>query len=211
MGAWIEGRGRIFPHHRFTAIALALLLAAAPAFAQPTAFDVPRAATLGEPTSTGRGALLMTSQILALVGGATVSVALGSIWIEDHFRNHGRPDPRVIAANVAIGTLVNMALTWVLLPDLARLTNDAGGTVDVAWVRRETMRRTRWIALATALFVGVIGVGAVIEKEDFGRGQMVMAVGAGGALLGVLTFDIVSLLTVRSATNLSRQNAGATP
>lgn len=156
------------------------------------------------PVSTGRGALLMGSQILALSAGAAVSVALGSVWIEDDFRNHGRPDPRVIGANVAIALAVNMALTWILLPDFARVTNDAGGLANVDSVRSETWRRTRWLALVTAVFAGVVIAGAVAEKNQFGSGQTAMVVGAAGSALSVLAFDVTALLTVRQATQASR-------
>ncbi len=179
---------------RAVSLSLVLLLAA-PA----------RAAELpGDPVSKGRGALLLGSQILALSAGAAVSVALGSVWIEDDFRNNGRPDPRVISANVAIALAVNMALTWILLPDLARVTNDEGGLANVEYVRSETWRRTRWLALVTAVFAGVIVAGAVVERNQFGAGQLAMAIGAAGSALSVFAFDLTALLTVRQATHRSR-------
>lgn len=199
-------------------VLLIALLVAPPAWAQQQrpVEDAPTVAVespikLSIPISTGRGALLMGSQILALSAGAIVSVALGSLWIEDNMRMYGRPDPRVVSANIAIALAVNMALTYLLLPNLARITNDANGTADVSFVRAETWRRTRWIAAAAALFAIMIGVGAVLEKNEFGRGQLVMAVGAGGSALAVLAFDITALLTVRSATNASRVGPAVAP
>lgn len=177
----------------------------------PLPLDAPKAVDLGAPTSTGRGALLMTSQLLALGAGGLVSAALGSVWIDDNFRRTGRPDPRVFSANVALALAVNMALTWALLPDLARLTNDRLGTADVAFVRRETIRRTWLLVLATGIFAGVLGVGSVVEKNNFGSGQLTMAVGVAGAAAGILAFDILALLTVREATNTSRQQSVIAP
>ena len=107
-------------------------------------------------------------------------------------------------ANVAIALAVNMALTWILLPDFARVTNDAGGLANVDYVRSETWRRTRWLALVTAVFAGVIIAGAVAEKNQFGSGQTAMVVGAAGSALSVLAFDVTALLTVRQATQASR-------
>lgn len=185
------------------AIALAALLCACDVSAQPLS-DAPRAAHLAAPISTGRGALLIGAQLVALTAGSGVCVAVGSIGIEDTFRQNGRPDPRVFSASIAIALAVNMGLTWLLLPALARVTNDEGGTADVDAVRREVWRRTRWIALVGAVFAGVLVAGAVVEKNDFGKGQLAMAIGAGGSALTAAAFDLTALLTVRSATADSR-------
>ena len=196
----VEGRGR---SAGALSIFVALLLATSPAFAQPLS-DYPRAAHLATPISTRRGVLLMGSQVFALAAGSAVAVAVGSIWVEDNFRQIGRPDPRVFSASIALALAVNMGLTWLLLPALARVTNDEGGTADVDAVRSELWRRTRWIALVGALFAGVLLAGAVVEKNDFGRGQLAMANGAGGSALTAAVFDLTALFTVRSAANASR-------
>ena len=188
---------------------IAALLCSSPGLAQPL-LEAPRAATLGAPTTLGRGALLMGTGLLALAAGGAVSVGVGAIWIDEHFRVSGRPAPRIFSANIALALAVNMALTWLLLPDLARVTDDEGGTASVSYVRAETMRVTRWFALAGALFVGVLMVGSVLESNDFGRGQAVMAVGAGGAVLSALTFDVMSLMTVRKG-NPSPGTASISP
>ena len=191
-----------------TVAVLGLHLAVPPAYA---ASDAPRVVKLGAPLTPARSALLITTEVLALATGGVVSVALGSIWIEENFLTTGRPDPRIFAANVALALAVNMALTWALMPDLAKFTDDREGTVDVAFVRSQTIRRTWWIALAAGIFAGVLGAGSVVEKNDFGRGQFTMAVGAAGAATALLAFDLVALFTVRNATNASRRQSEVAP
>ncbi len=180
-------------------LGLVLFLLAADPGSAPT-----HTARLLTPAKTSRNALMVSTQVLALAAGGAASIVAGSFWLEENFRAYGRPDPRVFAASIAIAMAVNMALAWLLLPDLARLTNDAGGAVDVSAIRHQTWRVTRWVALAGLIFVGILTAGAVLEQGSFGRGQAVMAVGAGGAAASVLAFDLAALLTVKSAAATTR-------
>jgi hypothetical protein len=186
--------------------ALLVVCVASAAFAQevPSLVEAPRSARLAMPTSEGRSALLIGSQIASLAASAATSVFAGALWPMANFEATGRPDPRVFAGSVGLALAVNIAITLVLLPELTRLTNDANGTVEVGFVRRETWRVTRWVALAGLVFVGVLIAGAVAEKNGFGQGQTAMALGAVGAAASALTFDVTALFESRHAAAESR-------
>lgn len=158
-----------------------------------------------EPATPMRTRVMLGTQVVGLLGAGAASVVIGSFGIEENFRVYGRPDPVVFASSVALSMAVNMAMGLLLLPELTRLTNDGGGTVDVGAVRQDAWHVTRWIAAAGLVFAGIMVAGAVMERDEFGRGQAVMAIGAAGSAAAVLTFDVATLLSVRSGAREHRR------
>ena len=193
--------------HTYAAVlaATALCLALpARAEATPSVADSPRAANLELPPSTARAALMMVTEGVALAGVGAASYLVGSSWAIAEFNATGRPDPQVIAGSIALSLAINLAITWLVLPELARITDDEKGAVDVGAVRREAWRTSRWVALACLGFVSLFAVGAVREHAEFGKGQGMMLIGIAGSAASVLTFDLTALFATRQALNANR-------
>ena len=193
------------------AILAAAALTAAPAFADggPNLTDAPRAAQLElAPTPSGQ-ALMLGTQTAALIGAGVVSYLVGSSWAIADFNSHGRPDPQILAASIALSLALNLAITWLLIPELSRLSDDERAEVDVHAIRREVWKTTRWVALAGAIFVGLFAFGAAQEHREFGKGQALMMLGLVGAGASVLTFDISALFASKQALATHRHPAEA--
>ncbi len=158
-----------------------------------------------EPATPVRTRLMTGSQVVGLLGAGVASVAIASFGIEEQFRTFGRPDPLVFASCIALSMAVNMAMGLLLLPELTRITDDANGRVDVGKARLAAWNVTRWIAVGGLVFAGLMLAGAQLEKDEFGKGQLLMGIGAAGSAAAILTFDVATLLSVRASAQEYRQ------
>ena len=189
------------------AVLTAALCLAAPARADegvPTFASAPRAANLELPASPARTALMMLAESGALIGVGAASYLVGSSWEIADINAHGRPNPEVLAGSVALSLALNVAITWWVLPELARLTDDEHASVDISAIRLQVWRTSRWVALAGLVFVGILAAGAVSERAEFGRGQAMMTVGVVGAAASLITFDVTALFATRQALSANR-------
>lgn len=158
-----------------------------------------------EPATPARTRAMTGTQVLGLLGAGAAYVAIASFGIEEQFRAYGRPDPVVFASCIALSMATNMAMGLLLLPELTRLTDDANGRVDVGKARLAAWNLTRWIAVGGLVFAGLMLAGAQMEKDEFGKGQLLMGIGAAGSAAAILTFDIATLLSVRASAQEYRQ------
>lgn len=138
--------------------------------------------------------LLLGAEVAGTVGAGLASVVIASFGIEEQARVYGRPDPLVFASCIALSMATNVAMNLLLLPELARIT----GPVSVGEIRLRAWNTTRWIAAAGLVFAIITIAGAQLEKDEFGRGQAWMAVGAAGSAAAMLTFDVATILSVRN-------------
>ena len=115
----------------------------------------------------------------------------------------------MIAASVAVSMALNLAITWLVLPELSRLTDDEHASVDVSAIRLQVWRTSRWVALAGLVFVGILVAGAVRERAEFGQGQALMLVGIAGSAASLITFDVTALFATRQALDENRRSTEA--
>ena len=177
----------------------------------PNLTDAPRAAHLQLPPTAARTGLMMLVESVALLGAGACSYLVGSSWAIADFNANGRPDPQVVAGSFAVSLALNLAIVWLVLPELARITNDDQGTVDVSAIRLQAWRTSRWVALAGMVFVAILAAGAVREHAEFGRGQSMMMVGLVGASASVITFDVTALFAARQALSANRHPTEPAP
>ncbi|MBK7858433.1 MAG: hypothetical protein IPJ65_07380 [Archangiaceae bacterium] len=141
------------------------------------------------------GALRQTGAHLLFAAGVVASslLAVGLVYLpaRGYFDVVGRPEPLVGTITFVPAGALKIAVSYWLLPELYRA---GGGTPDIEATRQTMWRWVRWPALTAALGVVACIVGAALEREAFGRGQLLMAVGFSGVALSHTAFDILSIV-----------------
>jgi hypothetical protein len=195
-----EGAGlRVVPALATAPLATAPLATLAPAGARPlpgallpvppSAAEVLRVPSRVHPLVHGLvvgaagSALFLGSSTAGFLGGRAVPV-----WA---YERQGRPEVFATALGLGLGFGLHVATSHLLVPLTAHLT---GGAVDAG--REEGWRRGRWAVLAGGLGLAAAGVGAAMERREFGAGQGLMLAGAGVTVLSGVAFSVLQLTGV---------------
>lgn len=157
------------------------------------------------PVPLGRLALTHTAAVATTLAIGALSV-LSGWWIPHScFEAQGRTDVLCGAAGLVLGAGVHVGLSYLLVPETWRLANDASARGSIAETRRHQWRLSRWAALAGLIFVSTYVTGALVEKNNYGKGQVAMLVGAVGTLGSWITFDVTQLLGASRGYQQSRR------
>lgn len=173
----------------------------------PPPADLPSPVAPGElapPVSPARRALWATGAVGVSLASCGVAIGAGALIQNASFQAAGRPDPVVLAGALGVAMGVNMALTWLLLPQLARLGDLDGWRGDPGEGRRSAWRLARWAALGAAAGVVAFGVGGVLDKGEYGRGQGLMIVGGVAFLVSFIVWDVLDAVGAWAGTVGSR-------
>jgi hypothetical protein len=142
---------------------------------------------LAQPTRAQRAGAQATF-IAAFAASNAVAAALAYVPPRVQFDRAGRPDPLVTTGGLLLGALAQVALAP-LLAEAYRI-----GDADLAQVRRTMWQWSRWPALGAAVAVLLFGAGALLERNDFGRGQGLMIGGAALLAVSWVTFDVTAII-----------------
>lgn len=156
-----------------------------------TVFAEEPAPAIAPPVPASAVALYAGSAALVLATSAAVAIFAGGALPNGRFEALGRPDPLALAGGLAIGLAVNLALSHLLVPELTELANRDGWSGSSVAARDEAWRAARWAAVAAAVGVVAMAAGALLERNHFGSGEGVMAVGGGLFLAGTITWDVL--------------------
>lgn len=165
----------------------------------------PLSLTAPAPAPRARLALAHTAAITTTVATAVLAGLAGYFIPSQCYEAQGRPDPRCSGLGLLLGSVVQVGLAVLLVPETYRLANDAGGAGDIGASRLGAWRWGRWAALAGLIFVSTYLVGALVEKDNYGKGQAAMLVGAIGTLGSWITFDVTQLLGASAGYKESRR------
>ncbi|MEW6433737.1 MAG: hypothetical protein AB1730_19695 [Myxococcota bacterium] len=157
------------------------------------------------PAPRARLALAHTAAITTTLATAVLAGLAGYLIPSQCYEAQGRPDPRCSGLGLLLGSVVQVGLAVLLVPETYRLANDASGAGDINASRLGAWRWGRWAALAGLMFISTYLVGALVEKNNYGKGQVAMLVGAVGTLGSWITFDVTHLLGASAGYKESRR------
>jgi hypothetical protein len=138
---------------------------------------------------TGRWILTVTSASLLVATSSTLSAALTVAIPFASAAQRGPIEPLSSAGALLVGSALQLAFTWLLLPEVFRLSDVSPNTIRAAmWPS------TRLLAAALGLSVLVYLVGAVLETNRYNTGQGVMLAGLTGCVVTGVAFDLFAVL-----------------
>lgn len=135
-----------------------------------------------------------TAFFSGLAASAALSFGLALLPPHASFEATGRPEPLALAGGIALGVVTDALLTFLVLPELYRLGGDDVARVDVGAVRGEVWRLARWPALGAAAGALTLGIGAALEHQAYGRGQVAILVGLLGVFISAGVFEVMSAI-----------------
>lgn len=142
----------------------------------------------------GRRVAGHTAFFSGLAASAALSFGVALLPPHASFEATGRPEPLALAGGVLLGAVTDALLTFLLLPELYRVGGDDVARVDVGAVRGEVWRLARWPALTAAASAVTLGIGAALEHQAYGRGQVAILVGLLGVFISAGVFEVMSAI-----------------
>ncbi len=126
-----------------------------------------------------------------LAAGVTSGAALSVTWAMPSTCTAllGSPRPLCLAAGVAVGGALQLALSALVLPELYRLSGHEPGALRADW-----WRWARWPALALALGALTLTIAAAVEQADFSTGQAAMLGALAGTVGAGLSVDVLGVV-----------------
>lgn len=107
----------------------------------------------------------------------------------------GSPKPLCLAGGVALGAALQAVVSWLVIPEVFRLSGAEASSVREGW-----WRWARWPLLGLAVATGVLAVAAGLEQSRFESGQAAMVGALAGTLSAGLTVDVLGVIgAVRAA------------
>lgn len=161
--------------------------------------------TAAAPAPRARLALAHTAAITTTVATAVLAGLSGWFIPAQCWEAQQRPDPLCSGLGLLLGAAVQVGLATLLVPETYRLANDASGRGDIGGARASGWRWSRWAALAGLIFVSTYLVGAAVEKNAYGKGEVAMLVGAVGTIGSWITFDVTEVLGASAGYKASRR------
>lgn len=180
-------------------LSLILILSLSAAAAEPALLQVPVDQTAVEAPaevvekhdahSSGRFALAITSASL-VAAGTTVGAGLFTLASRDFCtKKFGHPNAMCIAGGVAIGGAAQLLFSYLVIPELFRISGDDPSAVRAGW-----WKMARWPALAMAVSSLAMVAATTMETKKYGSGQALMIGSAGGAALSSLSIDVMGII-----------------
>lgn len=171
-------------------LSLILILSLSAAAAEPIDLDTtPEVVERVDPHSPGRFALAITSASL-VAAGTTVGVGLFTLAARDMCtKQFGHPNAMCIAGGVALGGAAQLLFSYLVIPELFRISGDDPSAVRAGW-----WKLARWPALAMAVSSLAMVAATAMETKKYGSGQALMMGSAGGAALSSLSVDVMGII-----------------
>lgn len=160
------------------------------------------------PAPVWRSALAQTAAVTATL--ATGVLAVLSAWSIPAlcFARTSAGNALCSAAGFVWAGATQVGLAILTVPETYRLADDASGRGSIAQARSNQWRLSRWAALAGAIFVTSYVVGAMLERNNYGSGQVPMLIGGAGSLASLVAFDVLQLLGASHGYHESRRAVG---
>jgi hypothetical protein len=138
-------------------------------------------------------AAYVTGSVLTIAAASVASGAAGVALYSSSVQHLGRPDPWATTAAFALTLTLDVTLTHLLLPAVAKLSGASSALDALAAHAWET---SRWAALAGVAGIAVFGLGAGLEQDHFGRGQGVLLAGVVTSLVGFVVWNVIEATSV---------------
>lgn len=137
--------------------------------------------------------IFATGSVLSLAAAGVASGAAGVALYAASVQHLGRPDPWATTAAFGLTLTLDVTLSHLLVPAVAKLS---GARTTLEAISAHAWETSRWAALAGVAGIAVFGVGAGLEQDHFGRGQVLLLAGVLTSLVGFVVWNVIEATSV---------------